>query len=102
MNKQKIKFLKKLLSHLEYYNNLAPFPNYDSDYIKDVKEEIMKLEDENKVDYDEEPVVACKYCKSLHIIVDDVDNSICGRCGSVNELKEFKNIHEYKKFVENE
>ena len=62
----------------------------------------MKLENENKIDYNDEPVVACKYCKSLHIVIDEVDNNICMRCGSVNELKEFKNIHEYKIFVDNE
>ena len=69
---------------------------------EEVKNTIMKLENENKIDYNDEPVVACKYCKSLHIVIDEVDNNICMRCGSVNELKEFKNIHEYKNFVDGE
>lgn len=99
MNQIILKFLRELLEHLEYYNRMAPFPVYDTDYVKDIKQMIMNIENETQTNYDEEPVVACKYCKSLHIVVDDVDNSICMRCGSVNELKEFKDIHEYKKFV---
>jgi DNA-binding XRE family transcriptional regulator len=81
---------------------MAPFPVYDTEYVEEVKNTIMKLENENKIDYNDEPVVACKYCKSLHIVIDEVDNNICMRCGSVNELKEFKNIHEYKNFVNDE
>jgi len=81
---------------------MAPFPVYDTEYVEEVKNIIMKLENENKIDYNDEPVVACKYCKSLHIVIDEVDNNICMRCGSVNELKEFKNIHEYKNFVDGE
>ena len=81
---------------------MAPFNIYDSEYVEEVKNTIMKLENENKIDYNDEPVVACKYCKSLHIVIDEVDNNICMRCGSVNELKEFKNIHEYKNFVDGE
>ena len=102
MNQLTIKELKKLLEHLQYYNKLAPFPIYCTDYVNDVKNRIMELENETKTNYDNEPVVACKYCKSLHIVTDEVDNDICMRCGSVNELKEFKNIHEYKNFVDNE
>lgn len=102
MNQIKIKYLKKQLDHLQYYNKLAPFPIYDTEYVEEVKNEIMKLEDENKIDYDNEPVVACKYCKSLHIISDDINNNICMRCGSVNELREFPNIYKYKNFVNND
>lgn len=102
MNQLTIKELKKLLEHLQYYNKLAPFPVYDTDYVNDVKNRIMELENETQTNYDSEPVVACKYCKSLHIVTDEVDNDICMRCGSVNELKEFKNIHEYKEFLNGE
>jgi Mn-dependent DtxR family transcriptional regulator len=100
VNNKTIKFLKKLLKHLEYYNKMSPFPVYDTDYVKDVKNKINEM-NESKKDYDELPVVACKYCKSLHIVSDELENDICMRCGSVNELKEFKNIHEYEKFVKN-
>ena len=102
MNQKIIVYLKKLLEHLQYYNKLAPFPVYDTDYVNDVKNRIMELENEKEINYDDEPVVACKYCKSLHIVTDEVDNDICMRCGSVNELKEFKNIHEYKEFLNGE
>ena len=102
MNQIKIKYLKKQLDHLLYYNKMAPFNIYDSEYVEEVKNTIMKLEDENKIDYDNEPVVACKYCKSLHIISDDINNNICMRCGSVNELREFPNIYKYKNFVNND
>ena len=102
MNQLTIKELKKLLDHLLYYNKMAPFNIYDSEYVEEVKNTIMKLENETQTNYDNEPVVACKYCKSLHIVTDEVDNDICMRCGSVNELKEFKNIHEYKEFLNGE
>lgn len=102
MNQIILQYLREHLDHLLYYNKMAPFPVYDTEYVEEVKNTIMKLENENKIDYNDEPVVACKYCKSLHIVIDEVDNNICMRCGSVNELKEFKNIHEYKKFVDNE
>lgn len=99
MSKLILKELKRLKSHLEHYNKMAPFNIYDSDYVKDVNDKIMNVEKDKKTNYDEEPVVACKYCKSLHIVTDEVENNICMRCGSVNELQEFKNIYEYKKFV---
>ena len=102
MNQIILQYLRKHLDHLLYYNKMAPFPVYDTEYVEEVKNIIMKLENENKIDYNDEPVVACKYCKSLHIVIDEVDNNICMRCGSVNELKEFKNIHEYKNFVDGE
>ena len=100
MNQIILQYLREHLDHLLYYNKMAPFPVYDTEYVEEVKNTIMKLENENKIDYNDEPVVACKYCKSLHIVIDEVDNNICMRCGSVNELKEFKNIHEYKNFVD--
>lgn len=102
MNQIILQYLREHLNHLLYYNKMSPFNIYDSEYVEEVKNTIMKLENENKIDYNDEPVVACKYCKSLHIVIDGVDNNICMRCGSVNELKEFKNIHEYKNFVDNE
>ena len=102
MNQIILQYLREHLDHLLYYNKMAPFNIYDSEYVEEVKNTIMKLENENKIDYNDEPVVACKYCKSLHIVIDEVDNNICMRRGSVNELKEFKNIHEYKNFVDGE
>lgn len=90
------KELTKLLKHLKYYNWLAPFPVYDTDYVKDVENRLNEIKMEKDKNYDEEPVVACKYCKSLHIVADDIDNNICMKCGSVNDIVEYKNIYEYK------
>lgn len=96
----KLNILKSLLEHLEYYNKLAPFPIYDTEYVECIKNKIKIMEDNNKINYDDEEVVACKYCKSLHIETDELDNDVCMKCGSVNELQTFKNIFEYKKFKE--
>jgi len=80
---------------------MAPFPVYDTDYVKDVDKYIKMIEESRKKDYDDEPVVACRYCKSLHIVYDELDNNVCFKCGSTNELEEFKNINEYLKFKNN-
>lgn len=98
-NKKTLIHLRKLYNHVVYYNKMAPFPVYCTDWVKDIKNEITKMEKEDKIDYDSEPVVACKYCKSLHIRTDEDMNDICFRCGSTNELTEFKNINEYNKFI---
>ncbi len=58
----------------------------------------MEYYNREQKEYDNVPVVACKYCKSLHIITDELNNDICFRCGSVNELTEFKTINDYLKF----
>jgi CTP:phosphocholine cytidylyltransferase-like protein len=77
---------------------MAPFPVYDTEYVEDVENKIKEIE-MNKEDYDKLPVVACKYCKSLHIVTDELDNNVCFRCGSVNEFQEFENIYKYEEFV---
>lgn len=92
---KKLTYYKQVLENMEYYNDMAPFPVFDTEYVSNMKKYINRMETK---EYDKEPVVACKYCKSLHIVTDEVDNDICFRCGSVNELKEFKNIDEYLKF----
>ena len=89
-----LEHLTKLWEHMSYYNSMAPFPVYDTEYVEAIRKEIKKMK-ESKFDYDELPVAACKYCNSLHIEVDDVDNDICMRCGSVNEIEIYKNIKEY-------
>ncbi len=88
-----------LQTHLHYFNKMAPFPVYDTDYVKDVDNKIKEIMKDKEKDYDNEPVVACKYCKSLHIVSDEFDNNVCMRCGSVNELKEFDDIYEYQKHL---
>lgn len=91
-----------LLNHLQYYNKLAPFNIYDSDYVSDVENKLKDIMENNKYDYDEDPVEACRHCKSLHIKNDELDNGICFKCGSVNELITFSNIKEYIKYLKNE
>lgn len=93
------KELANLLKHLNYYNGLAPFPVYDTEYVKDVQDKIKIIMEDKTKDYDDEPVVACTYCNSLHIEYDELNNDVCMRCGSTNELREFKNIYEYKDYV---
>lgn len=91
--------LKHLLDHVMYYNRLGPFPYYGSDYEEDIKNKIKEMEENSKYDYDKDPVVACMYCGSLHIIIDELDNNHCARCGSKNDLEHFDNIYEYQKKV---
>ena len=99
MTKITLKHFKRLYEHVLYYNKISPFPLYDTDRVIELGNKIKEMEKDKKQDYDNEPVVACKYCKSLHIVTDEIDNNVCMRCGSVNELKEFANIYEYNKFV---
>lgn len=86
----------KIIKHMEKYNALAPFPVFDTEYVKDIidKNKTMKEDEKN---YDSEPVVACRYCKSLHIEYDENGKDLCMRCGS-NELTWFENIHKYLDF----
>lgn len=93
--KTKLEKLKELLEKALYYNNLAPFPVYDTGMVKNLVKKIKHME-KSQSEYDEEPVVACKHCNSLHIVMDEIGNNICFKCGSVNELKEYKTIYEYK------
>ena len=98
MSKKTEKVLSSLLEHLKYYDDLAPFRIYGSEYIGDVENKLREVMEDNSKNYDEEPVVACRFCKSLHIVSDEVDNNICMRCGSINELIDFKDINEYLTF----
>lgn len=50
-----------------------------------------------KEEYDELAVAACKYCKSLYIVVDGDGNDVCGRCHSMNEIEIYDNIEEWEK-----
>lgn len=44
----------------------------------------MQNGNEKKNDYDNEPVVYCKNCGSLHIIVVDDNDDLCVKCGTLN------------------
>lgn len=91
---KKLNLLKETLVHMEYYNNLAPFPVFDTGIVQDLKE-FIKMTEEDKVDYDDLPVASCKHCLDLFLLEDEAGNDICGRCGSVNEIVIFDNIEEY-------
>ena len=89
-----LKLLKIELDHIEYYNKMAPFPCFDTEYVELVRNKIKDME-HSKIEYDNLPVAACKYCKSLHIVADEVENEVCMRCGAVNEIVVYKDIDEY-------
>lgn len=84
---------------MKHYNSMAPFPVFDTSYVNDVENKLKEIMSDKTKEYDEEPVVACRHCKSLHIVMDDIDNNICMRCGSTNELKTFENIYKYKEWL---
>lgn len=95
MSKYILEELEKLYKHVTYYNNMSPFPVYDTEYVDEIKKVMDKIK-EKEEDYDSLPVVACKHCKSLHITVDEEDNSICMKCNTINELITYDNIYAYK------
>ena len=100
MSKEILKQLNKLYKHVEYYNKMAPFPPFCTEWQQNIKDKINKIMNDKK-DYDKEPVFACKHCGTLVVPnqyeVDDDGNEICQRCNSVNEVKEYSNIFEYNK-----
>lgn len=80
---------------MEEANRNTPFPFYDTGYIAYTKEKLKEFKDMAKEEYDKLPVTACKYCKSLFIINDDIENEHCGKCGSVNSTTIYKSISDY-------
>ena len=94
-------YLEKRLQIMEHCNYYSPFPLYDTEYVQEVKDMINNMK-ENKKEYDDIGVVACKYCNSLYIVEDNLNNEHCGRCGSINEVVYYNNIDEYLKAKEDE
>lgn len=93
MESLKRKYLEKELKHIKYYNEMSPFPIFDTEYVKAVENELESMKN-NK--YDDLPVEACNSCGSLHIESDEMElNNICMRCGSINDLVDYPNIFEY-------
>lgn len=93
---ERLEYLKKELKHITLVNRSSPFNFFDSEYVEMVQQEIINIMDRNKIDYDDEPVVSCKHCKSLFIKVDEDDNNLCMKCGSINEVIGHKDIFDYK------
>jgi len=101
MNSSILKILYERKEHIIYYNRMAPFPVFGTDYVEYITNKIKEME-ESEIDYDALPVVACKYCNNLHILNDEVENDICSRCGSINELIIYKDIFSYLKSQDDE
>ena len=75
---------------------MAPFPVFDTEYVEFVRQKLEKeMEDENKIDYDSLPVVACGGCGNIATEVDEHGNDVCFKCGEINNIKVYNNIHEY-------
>lgn len=100
MKQRKLKLLKGLWEYLSYYNKFSPFPIYDTEYVSTIKEKLDEMTDEN-INYDDLPTASCKYCDSLGIKQDELDNDICLRCGSINEINIFKTYYEYEQYLKN-
>jgi hypothetical protein len=96
------KYFEKRLQIMKHYNFYSPFPIFDTEYVQEVKDMINQMKIDKKTEYDEIGVVACKYCNSLYIITDELDNDHCGRCDATNEVVIYKNISEYLKAKEDE
>lgn len=92
---RRLEKLREQLETMEYHNRMAPFPIYDTGIVNDLKKQLEKMSTKNQKIYDDLPVIACKYCDSLHIIEDDNNNEVCVRCGSVNDVKYYENIDDY-------
>lgn len=98
MSKKTIKYLTDVLNYITYHNRMAPFPVFDTEYVELIKNklEIMK---ENNVNYDKLPTACCKYCLNLHSLVDEEENVICTRCGSINEELIFEDYEAYEQYL---
>lgn len=94
MKSKLLTYFEKRLQIMEHYNLYSPFPVYDTEYVEEIRKYIKEMEEHTK-EYDELPVVACRYCKSLYILNDALENDLCGRCGSINETEVFDSIDEY-------
>lgn len=95
-----LEYLSKLLEYLEYYNRMAPFPVYDTEYVGIIREKLKKMEkNKEKIDYNKLPTASCKYCNNLRIEVDELDNDICMRCGSVNDLIIHASYYDYEDYL---
>lgn len=87
-------YLEEELKHITHHNKMSPFPMFDTEYVKMVKEELLKVKD----NYDDLPVHSCGNCGSLHIQVDDMEvNDVCMRCGAANNVVIYEDVYEWKK-----
>ena len=99
MSKVYKKHLTKIIKDYETANRYSPFPFYDTELIKELKNELKRVMADKKNDYDSLPVACCKHCKELRLKIDDLENDVCLRCGAQgNDIAEvYENIFEYAK-----
>lgn len=86
---------ERKLKDAKYYNKMAPFPVYDTEYVKLMEDKLNQMKKD--LEYDKLPVAACKYCHSLHVLTDEDGNDVCMKCGSVNDIIIYDNIYEHEK-----
>ena len=90
----------------EYYNQMAPFPVYDTDIINDLKKLNMITP---KQGFENEPITYCKTCLSIHIKTiefekgpegEDREVDYCVPCGNTDletvHLTEWEELYEDK------
>jgi len=97
MKNRALRQYKILLAKMKEANYYNIFPYYDTEDVADLEKLINKMSNE---EYNKEPVTACKHCKSLYIVKDELDNDVCFRCGSVNDTVTFDNIDEYQRSID--
>ena len=97
--KELIKHTEDLLYFIKETNRFSPFPIYDTEYVALVEKELKGMKT-HKNKYDEGAVTACKFCNNLFILVDDLENDVCTKCGAINETVTFKDIFEYLDTIE--
>lgn len=88
-------YLNDRLKIMEYYNFFSPFPIFDTEYVQEVKQMLKEMKTDKRTEYDDIGVIACRHCKSLYIVEDELNNEHCRRCGSVNDVVMYNNIDEY-------
>lgn len=86
---------------MEHYNELAPFPVYDTSIIADGYKLLTLIENMTKSDYNSIPVKYCKNCLSLKIqTLEGANIDYCGVCGDSEIAQDKIEIwnKQYKKF----
>jgi hypothetical protein len=90
----------------EKYNQITPFPMYDTEVIEDIKKLNAMT---NKEGYENEPITYCKTCLSIHIKTIKFDKGpegeerevdYCVPCGNTEletvHLSEWEDLYEEK------
>ena len=99
MSREILKQLNKLYKHVEYYNKMAPFPPFCTEWQQNIRDKINEIKMEKK-DYDKEPVIYCATCLSLSIIDLKEQGEFCDKCGSTHveqtDIETWKDMYKKK------